>query len=150
MARDEELLPAIMGLIKDLMDMSKDMLGMMQTTSDIITQQQAQLTYLQQKDSGTSKKKKQVVNRDDEHLRKCCHCGRKHQAVACPLVNHTCFRCHQYGHFVDKCPVRAQGSSRGAGSSSRMLGHKRSEPDRESDISEEDKLLKTSRRDWNW
>ena len=47
MARDEELLPAIMGLIKDLMDMSKDMLGMMQTTSDIITQQQAQLTYLQ-------------------------------------------------------------------------------------------------------
>ena len=149
MARDEELLPAIMEMIKDMMNMSKDMFGMMKTTTDIITQQQEQLTYLQQKNFVTSKKKKQVVNRDDGHLLKCCHCGRKHLEMTCPLVNHTCFRCHQYGHFVDKCPVSAQGISGGAGSSSRILGHNRSEPERESDISKKDKLSKTSRHVWD-
>ena len=93
----------------------------------------------------TRNKKKQVMKRDEGHLPRCIHCGRKHQAVVCYLVNHTYFRCHQYGHFVDKCPFKAQGTSGHAEPSSRSAGYKRAEPKKESDISEEDRLPKNSR-----
>ena len=125
MALDEELVTAALKIIHEMMTMSKDMLSMLKATIEVVNRHQEQLVFLHHQNSLTEQKKKEVKGKGKD-LQKCSHCGRKHSEEDCPMINQTCFRCHQYGHFVAACPLKIQGKPIQAEPSSKSSGFKRS------------------------
>ena len=121
---EKDLTTATMKLVQEIMVMTKDMLDMLKETINIVTHHQEQLTFLLNKDSNDGKS----LSKERRHQLskvKCYHCGRKHNEKDCPMVNNTCFRCQQYGHFVANCPLKGQLTPSQSELSSKSSGFKR-------------------------
>ena len=106
----------VIAIMEMILVMSKDMLSMIRETIDIVSHHQDQLSFLQHQ-----------YSRDKGECQprmRCVRCRRKHMKENCPLVNGTCFRCRQHGHFVANCPLNVQDTSIQTESISKSVGLK--------------------------
>ena len=125
-----DMATAMMKLIEEMMVMSKDMLSILKEIINILSQHQDQLTFLQHRYSKATEESKKSLDKGEHQSRmRCLRCERKHKEANCPMVNRTCFRCHQYGHLVANCQRKVQGATNQSEPSSRSSGFKRSKPE---------------------
>ena len=61
MALEDDLVAAVMEMIKEMMSMSKEVLSMLKATIEIVTHHQEQLTFLQNKDSKGKEKYHEAI-----------------------------------------------------------------------------------------
>ena len=136
MAIEDELVTAVMTIMKELMSMSRDMLNMLKVTIDVVNHHQEQLTFLQLQGSTSQEEPadQQIEARTDDRLEKkqikrkaprnknqkskkgkwaseggCKRCGRNHEAKNCPWTTGSCFSCGEKGHLIANCPKKTKG-----------------------------------------